>query len=176
MKKQIFFFSLIALSAHTMYGMDSETILRTMISTHTRAFDKKNTYEERINNGYVNNFNIVIDETEKFVVNNSDKHKKQLLTYFYHIKNANYQTVNEIKLIYGQLKDGKTTNALYQQEAPVFSAIDTNMQNIKNQLKLMTSTEKNETQAIRLVSALATLIGVIARKAKNDLGALPKLD
>jgi hypothetical protein len=161
--------------AHTLYGMGSNQIIQTMISTHTRAFDKRNTYEDRINNEHVNNFNIVINEAEKFIVNNSKKHKKELLTCFYYIKNANYQIVNEVKLIYGQLKDGNATNAIYQQEEPIFSTIDTDMQNIQNQLKLMTSTDENETQAIRLVSIFAKLISVTARKAKNNLEILPRL-
>jgi len=175
MKKQIFFLSIMVSFAHTLYGMSSNEIIRTMISTHTRAFDKRNTYDDRLDNEHINNFNTVINEAEKFVVNNSDTHKKQLLTYFYYIKNANYQLVNEIKLIYGQLKNGKATDAIYQREEPVFSTIDTDMQNIQNQLKLMTSADENETQAIRLVNILAKLISVTARKAKNNLAILPRL-
>src|SRR4030095_9551752 len=78
MKKQIFFLSIMVSFAHTLYGMSSNEIIRTMISTHTRAFDKRNTYDDRLDNEHINNFNTVINEAEKFVVNNSDTHKKQL--------------------------------------------------------------------------------------------------
>ncbi len=173
MKKQIVLIIIISsISIYNIKGLTNQQVLQTLVGSHTRVFDKKNSYQSPMDAQDLNNWDQAIEEVKNFIKKNSKAHKKLLLNYFDLIKNANNNLINAIKIAYGQIINNESVITVYSQVGSTFSSIENQMQRIQNELEWVASKKEVENQATKLVSLLAKFVGISAKKARTNLESL----
>jgi len=75
-----------SISIYTINGLTNQQVLQTIVGSHTRVFDKKNTYQSPMDAQDLNNWDQAIEEVKIFIKKNSKTHKTSLLNYFDLIK------------------------------------------------------------------------------------------
>ena len=161
-----------SISIYTINGLTNQQVLQTIVGSHTRVFDKKNTYQSPMDAQDLNNWDQAIEEVKIFIKKNSKTHKTSLLNYFDLIKNANNNLINAIKIAYGQIINNESVITVYSHVGSTFSSIENKMQRIQNELEWVASKKEMENQTIKLVSLLAKFVGISAKKARTNLETL----
>ena len=170
MKKSVVIVGLImCMSLGYVYSSTKDVMMRTIVSNHTRALDRANMYEKPLDNVDLQNWDNALLQVKNFVVKNSKKRKKQLLNYFNKIESANRDLINTIKTAYGLVKSRSMNDDLYLQYKSRFAKINESMVVLQKNLEWVSSSKKEEQEAIYLVGVLAKFMGVTARKAANNL-------